>query len=297
LSNFEKIIKDNINNSEIRWFTDPFPHVVIDDFLPSELFLKISKKLNKIRDIKDLKKTFKSHVELNKKVYGDKDFDEDLKLPIEAMGSDAIKEIFQKYLNIKKMISLNDWSNYGGYFPLHSMEPGGLLGAHIDHSHSKTEDLLHMGNSIFYASSKWKESWGGETILFSNNGFKIIKKITPKPNRLILFVHTESSFHGVNKINCPNDTSRNTYYMDYYINDDQMLAMLESLKTKINKNLKFTFHSTTFIPFFPLGYKSFKINSILEPSTFRYIIKYIRYLIARFLLGYKLSMFIKKFFK
>ena len=58
MSNFEKIIKDNINNSEIRWFTDPFPHVVIDDFLPSELFLKISKKLNKIRDIKDLKKNF-----------------------------------------------------------------------------------------------------------------------------------------------------------------------------------------------------------------------------------------------
>ena len=84
MSDIEKIIKDKIDNSEIKWFKDPFPHAIIDDFLPSDLFLKISKKLTKIDDVQDLKKTFKSHVELNKRVYGDKDLDEDLRLPIEA---------------------------------------------------------------------------------------------------------------------------------------------------------------------------------------------------------------------
>ena len=64
------------------------------------------------------------------------------------MGSQALKEIFETHLNIKKMVSLSDWSDYGGYFPLHSMKSGGLLGIHVDHSHSKSE-LLHMANSIF----------------------------------------------------------------------------------------------------------------------------------------------------
>ena len=293
MTDIEEIIKDKIDNSQIEWFTDPFPYIIIDNFLPLDLFLEISKKLTKIDDIKDLKKTFKSHVELNKKVFGDKDLDENLRLPIKAMGSHAIKEIFEKYLNIKKMISLGDWSDYGGYFPLHSMKLDGLLGAHVDHSHSKNE-LLHMANSIFYASSKWEESWGGETLLCNSNGFKIIKKIIPKPNRLILFVHSSSSFHGVNKINCPINVNRNTYYMDYYIKDEQMLNMVETLKTKTGKDFNFSFHSTTFIPFFPFGFKSFEINTLFKPSTYRYLLKYIRYLITIFLLSYKLARFIKK---
>ena len=293
MSDIEKIIKDKINNSEIKWFKDPFPHAIIDDFLPSDLFLKISKKLTKIDDVQDLKKTFKSHVELNKRVYGDKDLDEDLRLPIEAMGSQALKEIFETHLNIKKMVSLSDWSDYGGYFPLHSMKSGGLLGIHVDHSHSKSE-LLHMANSIFYVSPYWEDSWGGETVLCNSSGSRIAKKIIPKPNRLILFVHSSSSFHGVNKINCPTDVNRTTYYMDYYIRDEQILNMRKAIKTKTDKSLNFSFHSTTFIPLFPLGYKSFKIKTLFGLSTYRYIMKYFRYLIARYILGYKLAKFIKK---
>ena len=294
MNNIERLVENKIKKSKIEWINDPFPHAIIDDFLPTELFFEISNKLTHVDDIKDLKQSFKTHVELNKKVYGDKDLNDDLRIPIRAMGSDTTKDIFKKYLNIQKMISLSDWSDYGGYFPLHSMKSGGLLGAHVDHSHSKNE-LLHVANSIFYASNKWHESWGGETILCNSNGFKIIKEIIPKPNRLILFVHSSSSFHGVNTITSPIDVYRNTYYMDYYINDEELPHMTKTLKTKTNKSLKFAFHSTTFIPFFPLGFKSFKINSIFKKSTYRYLIKYIRYLIARHILNYKLARFIKKF--
>jgi Rps23 Pro-64 3,4-dihydroxylase Tpa1-like proline 4-hydroxylase len=75
------------------------------------------------------------------------------------------------------------------------MKTGGLLGAHVDHSHSANDNkLLHVANAIFYVSQKWDEAWGGETLLFNSTGFKIIKKISPKPNRLILFIHSSTSF-------------------------------------------------------------------------------------------------------
>jgi hypothetical protein len=41
LSDIEKIIKDKIDNSEIKLFKDPFPHAIIDDFLPSDFSYKL----------------------------------------------------------------------------------------------------------------------------------------------------------------------------------------------------------------------------------------------------------------
>ena len=60
-------------NLEIEWSKNPFPHAVIDNFLPQELFDKISKSIDKTDENKDLQKQFISDLELNKKVYGKKD--------------------------------------------------------------------------------------------------------------------------------------------------------------------------------------------------------------------------------
>ena len=292
MDSIEKIIKERIAQSKIIWDVHPFPHAIIDNFLPPEVFENITNGLNQVEDFQDIKKNFTSHVEFNKNVYGDKDLNETLKLPINILGSTIIKEIFESYLNVKKLISLCDWSDYGGYYPFHSMKTDGILGSHVDHSHSKNGDL-HVANSIFYVSPKWEESWGGETLLFSNAGLKIIKKITPVANRLVLFVHSSTSFHGVNKIQSPAGVNRSTYYMDYYINDKQLPQMNEALKSKGSKNLVYSFHSTSFVPFFPLGIKSFKIKSLLMKNTYPYLKTFFRYLIVRILLNYRLAKLLK----
>ena len=50
----------------------------------------------------------------------------------------------------------------------------------------------------------------------NSTGTKIVKKINPIPNRLVLFIHSANSFHAVNKISGPSNYQRMTYYMDYY---------------------------------------------------------------------------------
>ena len=173
------------------------------------------------------------------------------------------------------------------------MTEGGILGSHVDHSHSKNGDL-HVANSIFYASPEWNPSWGGETLLFSSTGLKIIKKISPISNRLILFIHSSTSFHGVNKISAPSGVCRNTYYMDYYIDDRQLSQMHKALKTKGSKNLVYSFHTTSFVPFFPLGIKSFRIKSIFMKNTYPYLKVFLKYLLARFFLSYRLARALKR---
>ena len=74
--------------------------------------------------------------------------------------------------------------------------PGGRLGSHLDHSYVGT-DLIHVANTIFYASSEWQIDWGGETVFYSSHGFKACEFVQPIPNRLVVFIHTSESFFTV----------------------------------------------------------------------------------------------------
>ena len=293
LDNIEKIIKERIGQFEINWVAKPFPHAIIDNFLPSNIFSKIVESLSSIDSFEDIKKNFQSHVEYNKKVYGDNDLNEILKLPINILGGLSVKKIFEKYLNEERLISLSDWPGYGGYYPFHSMTSGGILGSHVDHSHSKDGEL-HVANSIYYVSPEWEELWGGETLFFNGIGLKIVKKITPLPNRLILFIHSSNSFHGVNTISSSARVERRTYYMDYYIKDKQLPQIDMTLKNKGYKNSVYSFHGTAFVPLFPLGIKSFKIKALFKKNTYPYFKVFLKYLIVRYLLNYRMARTIKK---
>jgi hypothetical protein len=287
-----KSINTRLNKLNPKWELHPFPHTIIDNFLPENLFKKINKEFKKDGGAKNLKKKFNSHVELNKKVFGDKDLSKLQKLPIEILGGSLITKLIQKYTGNTKITSLCQWKDYGGYFPFHTMERGGILGSHVDHSHSKFGDL-HVANSIFYSSSEWKKTWGGETILFNSFGLKIKKKIFPKPNRLIIFIHSALSFHGVDKVKSPKNKSRSTYYMDYYINDKNLNKFNKDLKKNKFVNLKYTFHSTSFLPLIPLGLGSFEFKSFLRKNTYPYFMVYLKYLLSRFFLNYNLTKKIK----
>ena len=82
-------------------------------------------------------------------------------------------------------------------------------------------------------------------------------------NRLIIFIHSALSFHGVDKVKSPKNKSRSTYYMDYYINDKNLNKFNKDLKKNKFVNLKYTFHSTSFLPLIPLGLGSFEFKSFV----------------------------------
>tara|TARA_B110000285_G_C15016405_1_gene559286 strand:+ start:269 stop:1141 length:873 start_codon:yes stop_codon:yes gene_type:complete len=287
---FSTDISNKIKNLKIDWKADPFPHAIVDNFLSPEVFSRITNSLNDLKNLKDIKKKFSTYIESNKEVYGDKDLNKILKLPINILGGIEIKKKFENFFNIDHISSLTDEPDYGGYYPFHIMKKDGILGSHVDHSHS-SKNKLHVANSIYYVSPKWEASWGGETLLLNSSGTKILKKILPSPNRLILFIHSAKSFHAVNKISCPDNVRRNTYYIDYYTNDKNLNIVYNNVK-----NLTYSFHSTTFIPFFPLGLKSFKIEYFFKRSTYKYLLILLKYIFNRLFLNYKTSKYLKKNF-
>ena len=54
LDNIEEIIKERTEQLEINWVAKPFPHAIIDNFLPSNVFSKIIESLGNISSFKDI---------------------------------------------------------------------------------------------------------------------------------------------------------------------------------------------------------------------------------------------------
>ena len=58
----------NIDPKNVSWKLDPFPHAIIDDFLPNELFKKISS--IDINTLKDQKRYNNNDIERKKAEFG-----------------------------------------------------------------------------------------------------------------------------------------------------------------------------------------------------------------------------------
>jgi len=262
-----------------NWVNYPFPHIVIDNYLPENEFKKLSKELEST-DTK-LQRKFKTALE-NKEIHKDETLKQNARKLINNMSSEEIKKFISKKIKSLPLISLGEKKDYSGYSPFHTTYFGGFLGSHIDHSSIENGDLIHVANTIFYASTEWKKNWGGETILFSNNGFFQKVKISPKPNRLIIFIHCANSWHGVSKYNPKKEVTRKTFYHDYYISK----VHRDNFITCINKNRKnkltFSTHSTTFIPFIPNGINNISLKNFFLKSNLKYLKVYFIYLINKF---------------
>ena len=94
---------------------------------------------------------------------------------------------------------------------------GGLLDVHVDGNYHDATGLNRRVNAILYLNPKWKEGWGGEFGLYDRRGEKLIKKITPLNNRLLIFDTNDYSFHGLpDPLNFPTGEVRRSIILYYY---------------------------------------------------------------------------------
>ena len=260
------------------WNEYPFPYLIIDNFLPENKFIELQRSLNSSK--LEVLTAFDTKVE-KKIIYKANNLPMKVKEIVNIFAGKNIKDAISKKIGVERLLSLSDTNNFSGYSPLHSTRSNGCLGAHVDHSSINNNKYRHIANTIFYASDRWENGWGGETVLFSRNGLKKIISIDPRPNRLIIFIHTANSFHGVTNYNPKLDLPRLTFYNDYYVKESELDLALGSLNKERNIPLIHSYHATTFIPLFPSGFSSFKFDNLLNLRNLKYILVYIVYLINR----------------
>ncbi len=262
---------------------EPFPYYVIDNFLPAETFAELVN--SGLAEHALLKRQFETSLEAGKSVHGNEGMNAAANIPIKLLGGEFGSQLISELFGINGVSSMFDRPNFGGYYPFHQMNTGGLLGSHIDHSFS-ADRQIHVANCVYYASPEWPEEWGGETVLFDKTGLREVARVRPKPNRLLVFLHSSTAFHGVDVLKSPSSSKRMTYYMDYYASEENACnAYAQAQNIPNSGRMRTWLHGTIFVPFHPLG--EFRSPDLLNVKRFRgeatYVFHYVKYLLGKLL--------------
>jgi Rps23 Pro-64 3,4-dihydroxylase Tpa1-like proline 4-hydroxylase len=205
-------IKDSKPN--INYFTEPYKHLVIDNFFEKEL---ADQCLNNFPDINDPNWEFSNdkNIEIKYRSKWNSEFDipEGVVDVIRIMnGADFLNSISGLF-EIKKLIPDSYFSGGG----LNVTKRGGLLDVHVDGNYHDETGLNRRLNALLYLNPKWKNDWGGEFGLYDKNGIKCLKKIEPLFNRLVIFDTHDKSWHGLpDPINFPEGELRRSIILYYY---------------------------------------------------------------------------------
>ena len=97
---------------------------------------------------------------------------------------------------------------------------GHCLKIHTDFNWNDNLKLHRMLSLIVYLDPEWKEEWGGALQFKDFNNEKVIQEVPTIFNRLILWRYHKRGFHGYpDPLNCPEDRSRNTFRLFFYVSD------------------------------------------------------------------------------
>lgn len=214
-----KHLKDNfsdfqkLNNTFVG--TPPFPMIVLDNFLPTEFALKLSKECESIPE--------QHWTEFTRNGSFMKECKQLEHAPIayefvNIMHSALGMEWLTKVTGITDLIP-DPYLVGAGYSRSFS---GDSLKLHSDFNWNEQLKLHRMLSFIIYINPNWKEEWGGHLQFTDFNKDKVIQNVAPVFNRAIIWRYHKRGFHGYpDSLTCPRGVSRNTFRLFYYFSNAQ----------------------------------------------------------------------------
>ena len=79
-------------------------------------------------------------------------------------------------------------------------------------------------NILLYLNSNWQKNWGGSIELWDKNMKSVKKSVLPELNNAVIFRTDTISNHGFpDPINCPENVSRKSIALYYYVRETEIL--------------------------------------------------------------------------
>lgn len=192
----------------------PFPHVVIENFLPLETAERVRAEFDETRQGWDLY----HHYNENKLAVSSLDpLGPHTRALFEALQSRRFVDFVESLTGIEDLVSDPDLDGAG----LHKIEPGGFLNVHTDFlAHTKNRTWSRQVNLLLYFNRDWKPEWNGELELWDAEVTRCERSIAPLFNRCVLFHTAEKSYHGhPRRLSCPPGETRKSIAL-YYFRDE-----------------------------------------------------------------------------
>lgn len=201
----------------------PFPHVVIDDFLPEDSFRAVHEALPQLDDRRitwgnlnatlpdgrpaQMRKYHLQNVLLMKPT---------VRQLVAELNSGPFTLLLERLTGIPKLLS--DPLLQGG--GVHLVEPGGLLRVHADFNRHPAFHIERRLNLLLYLNVDWKEEYGGHLELWNRDVSACVESVLPIANRCVIFNTTSDSYHGHPRpLTCPEGCLRKSIALYYYTVD------------------------------------------------------------------------------
>ncbi len=195
----------------------PFPHIVIDNFLEEGFLHEVIEgypdfaaawaKVEGSRDgFSKLNEKFKIQIS------DDTKFAPPVKRLSDRLASQEFLDDLVHITGIKRLRS--DPTLHGG--GMHLTGPRGRLDVHVDFNYNPELELHRRLNILLYLNQDWPKEWGGAVELWDPEVKHCEVSLAPIANRCVIFETSDTSYHGVEPVTCPQDVARRSFAGYYY---------------------------------------------------------------------------------
>ncbi|MDY7024278.1 MAG: 2OG-Fe(II) oxygenase [Cyanobacteriota bacterium] len=191
----------------------PYPHVVIDNFLPESVLNAI---LDEFPDPETIKwQKFNGNYSKKLASTSELQMGETTRFLLYQLNSSVFVRFLEKLTGIEGIIP--DPHFLGG--GLHQIERGGFLKVHVDFNRHENLGIDRRLNLLLYLNKDWKEEYGGHLEMWDAKMTNCGNRVLPIFNRCVIFSTTDFSYHGhPDPLNCPEGLSRKSLALYYYSN-------------------------------------------------------------------------------
>jgi len=209
LTELAKLRRDDFANAS------PYPHVVIDDFLPIGVADAVRAEFDGSASDWDHyyhyneRKLAITHLErmgpATQKLVG-------------ALQSRAFLQFLEQLTGLEDLLADPHLDGAG----MHQTLPGGHLNIHTDFlAHPVQQTWNREINVILYFNRDWQEDWNGNLEMWDTRMTRAVQSVVPSFNRCVIFRTSGQSLHGHPlPLVCPSGESRKSLAL-YYFKDYQ----------------------------------------------------------------------------
>lgn len=171
---------------------DPFPHVVIDDFLRTDAAAALAAAIPSADSGLPWDRYAAEGFEMKLASSREDVLPETVCRALHELNAGPMLRFLEALTGIEHL--LPDPHLLGG--GVHLVGRGGHLGVHADFNWHPGLQAHRRINLLLYFNDRWDPAWGGDLELWSTDAARRVKSIAPVFNRAVIFNTRSDTFHG-----------------------------------------------------------------------------------------------------